>query len=79
MSTPRIEWNLSMFRKIRRSEPVASLVDTACEHIADEAGPLYTWSARQGKSRYRGIVYPVDYRGRVDNLRNNTLLKALGS
>lgn len=77
-------WNQSGFEEIRRSAPVAQLVNSHAKRMAETAQASaqlgnYRWSGRQRKTRYGAIVFTDDYKARVDHKRNNTLLKAVGS
>ena len=87
----KIKFKNSGFEEIRRSTPVAKMVDEHARSIAAQAGRGYEWSSRQGKKgpapswnlkrgpgfqgRYRAIVYPGTFRAMYDNGSNNTLAK----
>jgi hypothetical protein len=70
--------NNAGFREFLRSEPVRAMVLNRAEAVADRAGgncsvqPLLL-------SRQIAIVEPADEKTRRDNLKNNTLLKAIGA
>lgn len=76
------KWNLDGFEQIRRRDDVQNLVNRHAKAIAARANSLsvegrYQWSGRQRKSRYGAIVYPDDGHAAYDNLKRNTLIKAL--
>lgn len=73
----KIYFRNQVFEELRRAEKTQDLIDDATTTIAARAGRRYVPSTMQGKTRYRGIVYPENYRAHVDNQRHNTLLKAL--
>lgn len=74
----KINWKMKGFEDVRRMRGVANLVEEVGHSIAVRAGPGYEASFRQGKTRYRGIIFPRTYRAMRDNARNNSLVKALG-
>ncbi|OFQ34007.1 hypothetical protein HMPREF2943_03065 [Corynebacterium sp. HMSC072D12] len=71
------KWNVDGFREIRYSPGVKSLVHEHAQAITDKLPDGYGWSAREGKTRYRGLVFPHTYKARIDNARHNSLLKAM--
>lgn len=68
------KWNTPAFDAIRRTPGVQALVDQAAADTADACGKGYDWSAIQGKTRYRAIVFPDTFRAYRDARRNNTML-----
>lgn len=75
----KFRWNLDGFDQVRRDPAVQQLVDEHASQIAARAGRGFAWSARQGKTRYRAIVFTDTPRAMVVNARDNTLMKAIFS
>ena len=74
----KIQWNRSAFEEVRRSGPVMAEISALTYGLAREAGEGYEGSTMQGRSRFRGIVFPDTWSARKDNARNNTLVRVLG-
>lgn len=74
----KIRWNRAAFEEVRRSGPVMAEISGLTYGMARAAGDGYEGSTMQGKSRFRGIVYPDTWSARKDNARHNTLVRVLG-
>lgn len=74
----KVDWNRAAFEEVRRSGPVMAAISGLTYGLARSAGDGYEGSTQQGKSRFRGIVYPDTWSARKDNARNNTLVRVLG-
>lgn len=87
MAKPRMVWNPNALYDIRRDPAVVAQLDSAAEAIAGRANAngegTYATGSRQGaknpQGRWRASVVTVDYKAMRDNLRRNTLLKAMGN
>lgn len=73
----RIKWDIRGFEEIRRSAEVQDLVGEVTDMVLDRLPRGYGWSGRQGKSRYREIVFAERSFAFRDQVRNNSLQKAL--
>lgn len=84
MAKVRFRWNMNALYEIRSS--AQPLVDEHLRRIADRANSMssgtFEWESHQGRrapqGRWRGTVYPTDWRARRDNANDNVLLRALG-
>lgn len=74
----RVQWNRPAFEEVRRSGPVMAEISALTYGLARSAGDGYVGSTMQGRSRFRGIVYPDTWSARKDNARSNTLVRVLG-
>lgn len=77
MAKTRIKWNLPAFRELRLEPGVIDDLGRRAEAIAADAGPGYEASTFEGRNRGRASVITGDWRSRVDNARNQTLLRSL--
>ena len=69
--------NLKGLNEFMKSSEVQAALDDAGEAVKKAAGDGYDTSSKKG--RYIGFsnVFPDDDKAKRDNLKNNTLLKAL--
>lgn len=74
----KVVFNRAAFEEVRRSGPVMAEISGLTYGLARKAGDGYRGSTMQGKSRFRGIVFPDSWSARKDNARNNTLVRVLG-
>lgn len=65
-------------RELLKGDIAQRLVTTHAERIAGRAGEGYVASCRQGKNRFRGIVYADTMRAKVREAKENRLLRVLG-
>lgn len=75
----RIEIRTGAIREVLKSSPVNAELDRRARRIAAAAGAGYEAVDSTGKNRERSAVIASSYKARVDNARNNTLLRALGA
>lgn len=77
----RFRPNPNALYEVRRLPATQSWVRATCESIAAACGDGYSWSDQQGRrapqGRWRGVVTAHSYKARIDNARNNTLVRAL--
>ena len=66
-------------REFLRSEPVRALTQRCGEAVAARAGGNYETQTVMLDKKYIAVVRPADEKARRDNLKNNTLLKAIGA
>lgn len=77
MAKTRVDWNISGFRELRLEPGVVADLGRRAEAVADAAGAGYEASTFEGRNRGRASVITGDWRSRVDNARNQTLLRSL--
>ena len=66
---------------LRNSEGVQAYLLSQAERIrsaADSVSAEYTADVQPGRTRAHAMVKTTDYASRMDNAKNNTLLKAMG-
>ena len=78
MSQVKFVPNNAGFREFLRSEPVRAMVLNRAEAVAGRAGGNFAVQTVM-LSRQIAIVEPADEETRRDNLKNDTLLKAIGA
>lgn len=78
MSNIKIELNSAGIREMLKSEPVRQACMQEASRIASRAGDGYVSESRSYPERSGAAVYPNTPKAAMDNLRNNTLLKAMG-
>ena len=71
------KWRIAGFEEIRRSPEIQAEVEQLARELATAAGPGFTVSSDQGKSRFRAIVFAGDSRAYGNQLRSNVLQKVL--
>lgn len=75
----KVELNSAGIREFLRSEPVRDLAQRCGEAVATRAGGNYETQTVMLDKKYLAVVRPADGAARRDNLKNNTLLKAIGA
>lgn len=73
----RIVLDSAGIQSILKCADMGAFVDGVTERVKSNAGDGYEVNNRPGRKRYIGEVYAATYKTRVDNSKNNTLLKAL--
>lgn len=77
MSKARIKLNRAGVRDLLRSEEMMDVCATVANTVAQKAGAGYEVNTHVGKNRVNAEVKAETFAARRDNLKNNTLLKAL--
>ena len=77
MAKYRIELNKEGVRDLLRSPEMGAICRELAEGIAERAGDGYEVSTYTGKTRVNASVRCATEEARRDNLKNNTLLKAV--
>lgn len=77
MSKTKIELNSAGIRALLRSEEMKEACQAQASAVAKRCGTGYESDSYVGKGRVNCSVYPATPKANRDNLRNNTLLKAL--
>lgn len=66
------------FNELRRSPEMLAICQEYAGQVRAQAGKEYGTERRMYRSRCGVVVCPISPAGVRDNLKNNTLLKALG-
>lgn len=75
----RMKWNNKAFRELRKSRPIMSDLIRRGGAIAAAAGAGYEAIPFTGKNRARVSVITATAEARLDNGRNNTLVRAVNA
>lgn len=78
MAKYRIELNSEGVRELLRSPEMMAVCKSHADQIAARAGTGYEVTTYTGKTRVNASVHVVTDEAYRDNLKNNTLLKAVG-
>lgn len=69
--------NRGKFRRVLFSPDLEAAITKIAQDINDRCGSGYEMSTNKAKKRVHAMVFPKTRKARRDNLRNNTLLKAV--
>lgn len=75
----KFELNPAGVSKLLNSKEMQSVLVSYASNVKNKAGKGYMYSTRKGTDRFKGYVHTTTKQAQKDNLKNNTLLKALGS
>lgn len=75
----RFELNSAGVKDLLKSDDMQSALSGYASRVQAIAGSDYSTSVHVGKNRSNVSVYARTKKAKKDNLKNNTLLKALGS
>ena len=73
-----IELNSAGIRELLKSDEIKSYCEELARGVASRAGDGYVVDSMVGKTRANASVYADTKEANRDNMKNNTLLKALG-
>ena len=79
MSKVKFELNRAGVRELLRSPEMLKICHDAGEQALQRLGPGYQITSHTGKNRVNVSVGPATAEAYFDNLRNNSVLKAVGS
>lgn len=79
MSKGKFKLNKAGVRELLMSPEVANLMADEGQRVAGAAGDGYAFRMRSTGQRQAVNVYPDTFAAKRDNLKNNTLLKAVQS
>ena len=79
MGNIKFELNSEGIKKLLKSSEMQAGLKEYVSKVQNSAGEGYTVSSYVGKSRANVSVHAKTKKAKKDNLKNNTLLKALGS
>lgn len=78
MSKVKVVLNRSAVGALLKSQEIANCVEKEAEAIKGRAGDGYETDIYKASTRVISSVYTEDYKAMKDNMKNNTLLKAVG-
>lgn len=78
MAKFKFELNRQGVRELLQSSEMRSICSQAADQVARNAGSGYEVSVVTGRNRVNARVSPANAEAYYRNLKNNTLLKALG-
>lgn len=73
----KITLNRSGVRELLRSDEMQGVVTEYASRIRSQAGEGYAQDEHRGRNRVNASVWPKTKKAYKDNLKNNTLLKAV--
>lgn len=79
MSNYQFELNRDGVKQIMQSAEMKAVLDETAQHIASSAEGAYKVDTMTGRTRANAEVSCADARTYYDNLKNNTLLKAMAN
>ena len=77
MSKSRIVLNREGVRALLRSPEMLAIVERHAQAIQQRCGAGYERDSYSGKNRVNAMVWPSDEKAEKENLKSNTLLKAI--
>lgn len=77
MLNVRIELNSSGVRELLRSEEMMAICKEHADKALSNLGEGYEVTTHTGRNRVNAEVAAVSYEAKLDNSRNNTILKAI--
>ena len=77
MKYNKFKLNRAGVRKLMKSEEMQDILNSYASDIQSRAGEGYETSPHVGKNRANNIIYPDSVKAKKNNLKNNTLLKAI--
>lgn len=77
MSKFKFELNRSAVRDLMKSEEMQTILKDKADTALNSLGEGYKSDTYVGKNRANAMVYADSYQAKSDNLKNNTILKAV--
>ena len=86
MANSQLRWNPNALYEVRSSPGVAATVEGVAQRVCDiansEGKGTYVLGSRQGakrpQGRWRATVVTADWMAMRNNMRHNTLIRAMG-
>lgn len=75
----KFELNRAGVKELMQSSEMKAIVDEYAAAAAKNAGSGFSWNSQTGKTRIVAEVTADTIRAKIENSKNNTLLKALGA
>lgn len=79
MADIKIELNRSGVAELMKSQEMLGLCESLAQKAAGSLGDGYEVTTYVGRTRANASIHAVTDKARKDNLKNNSLLKAIGS
>lgn len=73
-----VELNSAGIQELLKSAEIEAICREYADQVRDRAGDGYEVNTQVGKTRVNAMVFAASGEAARDNLKNNTLLKALG-
>ena len=77
MSKFKFVLNRSAVRELMKSEEMQAILKGKADNALNSLGEGYKSDTYVGKNRANAMVYADTYQAKADNLRNNSILKAV--
>jgi phage-related protein len=77
MAKKTFELNHAGVASLMKSNEMQEILSEKATEIKQRCGNGYEQDIHVGKNRANAMVYPATYKAKKDNLKNNTLLKAV--
>lgn len=77
MAKNKFKLNYSGVGQLLKSPGMQEVLTEKATAIRNRAGEGYKQDIYVGKNRANAMVYPATYQAKKDNMKNNTLLKAV--
>lgn len=77
MSKMQFKLNRQGVANLMKSAEMQAVLNDKATEIRNRCGDGYEQDARVGRNRANVMVYANTYQAKADNLRNNTILKAV--
>lgn len=77
MSKFKFELNRSGVRSLMQSEEMQSILKSKANNALNSLGEGYKSDTYVGKTRANAMVYADTYQAKKDNMKNNSILKAV--
>ncbi len=77
MSKMKFKLNKPGVRELLKSAEMQALLEEKATGIKNRCGDGYEQDVYVGRKRANAMVYPSSYEAAQDNLKNNTILKAV--
>ena len=77
MSKMKFKLNRAGVRALLQSDEMQAVLDEEASKIRNRAGVGYQQDTYVGKNRANAMVWADTYQAKRDNMKNNTLLKAV--
>lgn len=63
--------------ELMKSDEMLEVLNSKASNIRERCGEGYQQNSHIGRQRANAMVYPETFRAKADNLKNNTILKAV--
>ena len=77
MSKLKFELNKAGVRALMQSDEMQSILKEKADNALNSLGEGYKSDSHVGKNRANAMVYAETYQAKKDNLKNNSILKAV--